>query len=236
MCLPLKLSQLLGNINQLVLCHRITSSVQLVDPQSTQTVELSSQVYWRMPFISLCEQRQLVEFFVVQIEPTSIMNNKFLLADCWVTRVRDLGATGHQIHTRTHLGRLLHPGDTVLGYDLTTTNINNTNYEKLKSPPDIVLVRKVYGDGGKRHKTRNWKLQQLNKEIEEDMDTDDYDKDYKDFLDDLEEDKEYRQQVNIYFDPLAGSHVAEERAGLDVDIPTIKLDEMLGGLTLHDKP
>lgn len=39
-----------------------------------------------------------------------------------------------------------------------------------------VLVRKVYGDGGKRHKTRNWKLQQLNKEIEEDMDTDDYDK------------------------------------------------------------
>ena len=37
MCLPLKVSQLLGNINQLVLCHRITSSVQLVDPQSTQS-------------------------------------------------------------------------------------------------------------------------------------------------------------------------------------------------------
>ena len=37
MCLPVKLAQSLGNINQLVLCHRITSSVQLVDPQTTQS-------------------------------------------------------------------------------------------------------------------------------------------------------------------------------------------------------
>lgn len=37
MCLPVKMSQSLGNINQLVLCHRITSSVQLVDPQTTQS-------------------------------------------------------------------------------------------------------------------------------------------------------------------------------------------------------
>ena len=79
-----------------------------------------------------------------------------------------------------------------------------------------VLVRKVYGDRAKRHKTRNWKLQQLNKEVEETMDTENYDRlaagqlswvilccrDYKDFLDDLEEDKEYRQQVNIYFGEL----------------------------------
>ena len=36
-CLPLKLAQSLGNISQLVLCHRITSSVQLVDPQTTQS-------------------------------------------------------------------------------------------------------------------------------------------------------------------------------------------------------
>lgn len=63
-------------------------------------------------------------------------------------------------------------------------------------------MRKVYGDRSKRHKTRNWKLQQLNKEVEEEMDSDNYDRDYKDFLDDLEEDKEYRQQVNIYFGEL----------------------------------
>ena len=39
-----------------------------------------------------------------------------------------------------------------------------------------VLVRKVYGDRGKRHRTRNWKLQQLNKEVEENMDTGNYDR------------------------------------------------------------
>ena len=37
MCLPVKLSQSLGSINQLVLCHRITSAVQLIDPQTTQS-------------------------------------------------------------------------------------------------------------------------------------------------------------------------------------------------------
>lgn len=36
-CLPLRVAQSLGNINQLVLCHRISSSVQLVDPQTTQS-------------------------------------------------------------------------------------------------------------------------------------------------------------------------------------------------------
>lgn len=39
-----------------------------------------------------------------------------------------------------------------------------------------VLVRKVYGDKNKRHKSRNWKLQQLNKEVEEEMDTENYDR------------------------------------------------------------
>ena len=39
-----------------------------------------------------------------------------------------------------------------------------------------VLVRKVYGDKSKRHKSRNWKLQQLNKEVEEEMDTENYDR------------------------------------------------------------
>ena len=39
-----------------------------------------------------------------------------------------------------------------------------------------MLVRKVYGDRNRRHKSRNWKLQQLNKEIEEDMSIESYDK------------------------------------------------------------
>ena len=33
-----------------------------------------------------------------------------------MTRLKDLGTTGHQVHTRTHLGHILHPGDVVLGW------------------------------------------------------------------------------------------------------------------------
>ncbi|CAH8435467.1 unnamed protein product [Schistosoma turkestanicum] len=46
------------------------------------------------------------------------------------------------IHTRSHLGRILHPGDKVLGLDLRNCNINNTEFEKLPEDkiPDIILV------------------------------------------------------------------------------------------------
>ncbi|KAH8855520.1 60S ribosomal export protein NMD3 [Schistosoma japonicum] len=46
------------------------------------------------------------------------------------------------IHTRSHLGRILHPGDRVLGLDLRNCNINNTEFEKLPEDkvPDIILV------------------------------------------------------------------------------------------------
>ena len=52
-----------------------------------------------------------------------------------------------------------------------TLHLNVTMTTLLK-----VLVRKVYGDRSKQHKTRNWKLQQLNKEVEENMDTESYDR------------------------------------------------------------
>ena len=35
-CLPLKLARSLGNINQVVLCNRVTSFLQFVDPTTLQ--------------------------------------------------------------------------------------------------------------------------------------------------------------------------------------------------------
>jgi nonsense-mediated mRNA decay protein 3 len=60
-----------------------------------------------------------------------------------------------------------------------------------------VLVKKSYGDKLKRHKLRNWKLQELDKE----MDTVPaaHNGDYIEFLENLEEDENLRQNVNIYF-------------------------------------
>ena len=44
-------------------------------------------------------------------------SEKFLLADVWVAKVKEVGISDQQIHTKTHLGHLLNPGDTALGLD-----------------------------------------------------------------------------------------------------------------------
>ena len=64
-----------------------------------------------------------------------------------------------------------------------------------------MLVKKSYGDKRRRHKQRNWQLQQLDREMDTSVATaqEAYERDYTDFLEDLEEDKQYRRNVNIYF-------------------------------------
>ena len=61
-----------------------------------------------------------------------------------VARVADLGSNDTTYHVRTHLGHLLHPGDTALGYDLTRANFVDDELEgflqKGNSIPDVVLV------------------------------------------------------------------------------------------------
>ena len=71
------------------------------------------------------------------------------LAECVIARERDFGVTDTQFTCITHLGPLLQPGDTVLGYDLTNTNFNLSeetlrSYDYVaKNLPDVILVRKV---------------------------------------------------------------------------------------------
>ena len=63
-------------------------------------------------------------------------------------------------------------------------------------------MKKSYGDKRKRHRQRNWRLQQLDKEMGASVDQSAYDRDYMEFLEDLEEDKLYRKNVNIYYSEL----------------------------------
>ena len=53
----------------------------------------------------------------------------------------------------------------------------------------------------KRQKLRNWRLQELDKEMDI-LPTTNYEKDFTEFLEDLEEDESFRQNVNIYFGKL----------------------------------
>jgi len=69
----------------------------------------------------------------------------YKLADVWVVRSYEIGQPDAQVfHCRTHLGRLLRPGDIVYGYDLANTNLNDPIFDSMKREdvPDAVLVRK----------------------------------------------------------------------------------------------
>ena len=65
-----------------------------------------------------------------------------------------------------------------------------------------MLIKKSYGDRQKRHKQRNWQLQMIDREMDAAMATANQEaaeQDYREFLEDLEEDRNYRNSVNIYF-------------------------------------
>lgn len=251
-CLPLKLARSLGNISQVVLCTRVTTSLHVMDPATLQVADVPSSVYWRTPFSSLCDHRQLREFFVMHVEPvrqttphgsTTSLSEKHVLAEVWVVPAAEVGTSERQTHCRTHLGHILAAGDLVLGFDVSRANVNDPNLSKMKATdiPDVVLVKKSYGDKRKRHKLRNWRLQQLDKEMDVSMTTADderLEQDYTAFLEELEEDKGLRKHINIYHNPTLPTMPLddddEESCDLPPDLPSIGLEEMLQDLSLHD--
>lgn len=65
------------------------------------------------------------------------------MGDLTVAKVSDFGVNDRTYYTRTHLTNYLAPGDLVWGYDLTTTNFNDAEFDLLNADrlPDVVLVR-----------------------------------------------------------------------------------------------
>jgi nonsense-mediated mRNA decay protein 3 len=167
-----------------------------------------------------------IEFVVLDIEPTQhppITSNrgKFLLADAQITPAS--GGNDETFHTRTHLGAVLKPGDTVIGYYLSTSNFNDSNWESLNSNrvPEVILVRKTFParrkKGGNSAKKRKWKLKSMAKEVGEEniglgrerannekkngrgfTEQAKAEADYELFLRDLEEDAELRANVQLW--------------------------------------
>ena len=206
------------------MCSRIGNSIHLMDPMTLQQTDVLAGVYWRAPFDSLATSSDLVEFLVLDIEPSGPTRGKYVLADAQVvlanskskgiTEDETMGDDGIY-HTRTHLGAILQPGDTVLGYHLTNSNFNNEDFEALDQGrlPDVMLVKKTYPNRRKKNKTRAWKLRSIAKEAEDvaegtvgrgalgrkgGVDQRNVERDYELFLRDLEEDKEMRGAINLY--------------------------------------
>lgn len=189
-----------------------------------QQTDVTAPIYWRTPFDSLATSSDLVEFLVLDVEPSGPTRGKYVLADAQVvlanskskgTMEDEMMGDDGIYHTRTHLGGILQPGDTVLGYHLTNSNFNNEDFESLDQGrlPDVILVKKTYPNRRKKNKPRNWKLRSIAKEAEDvaegtvgrgalgrkgGVDQRNVERDYELFLRDLEEDKEMRAAINLY--------------------------------------
>lgn len=254
--LPLKLARSLGNIAPLTLCYRVGTTVNLLDPNTLQTADVPTPVYWRSPFNSLADVTELAEFIILDIELTGHSNGRFHHAEVTLARASDMGVNDNTYFTRTHLGGILHVGDSALGYHLTATNFNDANLEAIENSryasmiPDVVLVKKCY-PRKKKPKSRNWRVKRMAREYQDQDGTqagrkgDDQDRleqDFEMFLQDVEEDQELRHTLNLYkaknTKPRAdrmegiegdtgGADEMAEDSEDEGDVPKINMDELL---------
>lgn len=239
--LPLRLAKSTGNISPLLLCHRIGTSVCLLDPQTLQTADISSAIYWRAPFYSLSDAQELVEFVVMDMEPTNVSRGKWRLGEATVARASDLGSNDKTYFTRTHLGGLLQPGDSVMGYLLTGTNFNNPDFDVIEESstygstiPDVVLVKKHY-PRRRRNRNRQWRLKRMGRDdgelLPKKTDQERMDKEYEMFLRDVEEDEDLRAAMALYRSQKRAEDemsMAETEDGDDGGgAPQVDMDELL---------
>ncbi|PWN22497.1 NMD3-domain-containing protein [Microstroma glucosiphilum] len=233
-CLPKSTAKALGQLPQVVLCSRITNSIRFLDPSTLHYADIPAEKYFRDPIQPLCAIPELVEFLVLDIEPTgqTSANGKFMTADAQVSPMNatTFGQADAVFHTRTHLGNLLQPGDIAMGYHLGLANFNSEIWDSIPAErlPDVVLVKKSYPDSKKRSKNRAWRLKSIAKEAATDdtkaegggrgalgrkggLDGQKVEAAYEWFLRELEEDEEMRSGVNLYRDKDAEDRLRRKR-------------------------
>ena len=246
--LPLKLAKAIGNISPLALCHRVGTAVNVLDPATLQTADISTAIYWRAPFTPLADVRELTEFIVMDVEPLGVTRGRHVLAEATVRRAADLGANDTEYVCRTHLGAVLHPGDSVMGFHLQGTNFNSPAFEAIEASrsyastiPDVMLVKKVYPRSRKKAggANRSWRLRRMAKEEGEMLptkrDQNREEMDYEMFLRDVEEDPELRTTVNLYkAEQQQRQRKATAKAGGDMDVDGTDAEDDAGDEDVDD--
>eukprot|EP01128_Nolandella_sp_AFSM9_P006420 TRINITY_DN329_c0_g1_i1.p1 TRINITY_DN329_c0_g1~~TRINITY_DN329_c0_g1_i1.p1 ORF type:complete len:572 (+),score=119.55 TRINITY_DN329_c0_g1_i1:206-1717(+) len=225
-CLSNKMANQLGAISNLVLCHKISNQIYLIDPFTLQTATINS-VYWQAPFRSIQSREHLTDFMVLDIEPIDRNNTgRFCLAEAEVARLSDFGRNDRTYFTVTHLGNVLEPGDTCSGYDMSVANFNDDDVLPLRGKSvrsEIVIVRKTYPLHRKLNKKRKFRLARLKMQHSADAAKkfirDRHERNLEEFIRDLEEDPELRSMVNLYKGPGgSGGAVAEPMGGDDMEL------------------
>ncbi len=132
---------------------------------------------------------------------------KFKMVQVELARASDFGANDKTFIVNTHLGEYLNYNDSILCYDLEAMNINNLDELEHSSRlvPPVVPVRKTFPRFRKMQKHRIWKLKELEKEGIDDNNfhkknnpARQVNKDKEMFLRDIEEDVEFRGQIDLY--------------------------------------
>lgn len=242
--LPPSLHSKLGGLGPLVIVYKVYSSIVFLDPRTLRAGEITSTYYWKHSFDVLASSRTMVDFYVIDVSLSGLVNGKFQQAIATVCLLSEVGE-GREWIVSTHLGALLSPGDTVKGYLLENMNFNNDDLPKYRPEQltDVILVRKHYSAQSKRRHLRNWKLKALdvlepagnakvsNKNFQEER---------EEFADEVERDKELRRDI-LVFKAIQTSnkpkHVPEATEDEDddgEDAPQVALEELLDELKIDN--
>ena len=225
-----------GGIGPLVLVNKVSTVISIINPCTLQSGDILSERYWKNTFKSFAGASQLTEFVVLDIEEEGFdkkstamevdhrpVHRKLKLIELEVSRADKVGVPNNSFRIKSHLGNVLRVGDSVLGYDLQFMVNNSLDGDTLgPNTPDVILVKKIYLELNRPGRKRVFKLER--------MDLERPDKNYDEFLDDIEQDPELRAGINLYRNPEVPIIEAE-----DETLPVVKLEEMIGALTLDDR-
>jgi len=248
--MPQKTASNLGDMGNLAVVTSVSKVAHVIDPITMKRGEIDRAKFFKSPFRSICTRERLKEFIVIDVElvrgeearaANAHARGKYLLAEVTVARSSDFGNNDTQFVVNSYLGKILKVGDTVLGYDLTSAILNDSDAAPMKGKamPDIVLVKKTYPLYRKRAKgKRVWKLKRMEK-VNGTLREDREDKDMEMFMQDLEESKELRSKINLYknkdvklISKTNGDGDNDDE--VEDDFPEIELDELLDELDLKD--
>lgn len=235
-----------GGMPEMLLCYKVGSAIDLIDPATLRTCSIHGQEFWKRPFESLSHRKELLTFVVMQAElvvdetrrkvklatTKKRTTKRYALADVQIVRQELLGRDDAEyITVRTHLGNLLKEGDLCQGYDLRTLNMSGGAEEDLnKGPNDVIIVKKTWER--EPFKKRAWKLRRLDVAEDEEVakDEEQDERDEEEFKRDLEEDEDMRKEVNLYRDPSYVKKAKAEEVDSDDDVPEVALAELLDDL------
>lgn len=258
--------------SRLVICKKITNSIHLLDPTTLKTAELPALHYWRKPFPALASPKSdATEFIVLDVENTGKSVGSLVQSDVTIARTSDFGVNDNTYYVRSHLGGILHSGDSVSGYDLENVNWNSELWDEIDKDKiqSVILIKKVLSEEEKsikkKNRGRSWRLKRMAVEHNdrEDMKAAEdlegtksnnkndaallrQERDYEEFLDELEEDDDLRGKVDIYINDEEGDEVdyddvedyfdEEDEQLPELDIEGLNLEESDQGEDDQEKP